>query len=169
MRFLHHRGPGQGQTIIYNQPPSATGVFYLSSWWTPNDSDHDQYVYDDFTLTTTQSISEIQWRGAFDPAKLGSGGPVLDFTVAIYASTPAGTQPDVVNPPLVKYQTGGNAGQTPAGTIGITTFYDYRFALPTPFQAVAGTKYWVQIEAWQNGVPDWCIAQGTGGGGEAFP
>ena len=33
---------------------------------------------------------------------------------------------------------------------GVQT-YDYRYSLPVPFQAAAGTKYWVQIEAFQGG------------------
>lgn len=98
----------------------------------------------------------------------GSGGPVLDFSVAIYPSTANGTQPDVVNPPLVQYSTGGNAGETVFGTVGGITMYSYKFVLPAAFQAAAATKYWVQIEATQNGDPDWGLAAGTGGDGWYF-
>ena len=70
---------------------------------------------------------------------VGSGGPVLGFSIDIYASIPGGTQPDVVSPPLATYYAGGDAGQTPAGTFGGTAMYDYRFTLPTPFDAAAGT------------------------------
>ena len=41
-----------------------------------------------------------------------------------------GFQPDVVNPPLVRYHTNGNAGETPAGISGGVQMYDYQFALP---------------------------------------
>jgi hypothetical protein len=84
------------------------------------------------------------------------------------ASIPAGVQPDVANPPLVRYHTGGNGGQTPAGLVGGTTMYDYAFTLPTPFQAIAGTKYWIQIEALQHAIPDWFIAAGAGGDGKYY-
>ena len=69
---------------------------------------------------------------------------------------------------------GGNAGETPAGTFGGILMYDYHFTLPTPFQATAGVKYWVQIEASQGLTPnyywppDWSIAVGTGGDGSHF-
>src|SRR6185369_11312077 len=50
-----------------------------------------------------------------------------------------------------------------------------QFTLPTAFQAVAGTPYWVQIEASQGlspfpayYPPDWSIAYGTGGDGGHF-
>src|SRR5574341_1118852 len=153
--------------VIYSQPPSPGGGLFHSSWWDPDGDANDQYVWDNFTLPTTQSITDVHWRGGYDPTFFGSGGPALDFTVALYPSSAAGTQPDILNP-LVSYQTGGNAGETPAGTFGGTPMYDYQFALPTSFQALGGIKYWVQIEAWQHGIPDWGIAAGTGGDGWYF-
>src|SRR5574341_464352 len=83
--------------IVYTQPPSQSGVMYLSSRWDPNGSDFDQYVWDNFTLASNQEITEIRWRGGFDPAKFGSGGSVIDFVISIYASIPGGYQPDVVH------------------------------------------------------------------------
>jgi hypothetical protein len=35
-------------------------------------------------------------------------------------------------------------------------------------QAAAGTKYWVRIEASQQGIPDWGLSSGTGGSGKYF-
>ena len=93
---------------------------------------------------------------------------MVDFSVAIYASITGGSQPDVTQPPLVEYLTGGNAGQTPAGTFGGVPMYDYAFVLPAQFQATAGTPYWVQIEAYQHGLPDWGITGGSGGDGSHF-
>lgn len=154
--------------LIYSQTPSAEGGLFQSSRWDPNGSDYDQYVWDNFTLSSPQTITEITWRGGYDPGKFGSGGPVVDFTVSIYASIQAGIQPDVVNPPIVEYRTGGNAGETQAGTFGGATMYDYTFTLPAPFHAAAETKYWIQIEASQHGIPDWGIAAGTGGDGKYF-
>lgn len=162
--------PSLAATILYNQPPIPGGGLLQSSWWDPDGSDYDQYVWDNFTLQPAQAITitEIQWRGGYDPTRFGSGGPVIDFAAAIYPSIPGGSQPDVVNPPLVRYQTGGNARETPAGMFAGTMMYDYTFALPAPFQAAAGIKYWVQIEAFQHGIPDWGLAAGTGGDGKHF-
>jgi hypothetical protein len=153
---------------VYSQPAGLSGTLLQSSWWDPNGSDYDQYVWDGFALPSNHEINAIQWRGGYDPTKFGSGGPVVDFTVAIYASIAAGTQPDVGSPPLVEYHTGGNAGETLVGTFGSTRMYDYSLALSTPFHAVAGVKYWVQIEATQNNIPDWGLAQATSGDGKYF-
>ena len=153
--------------IIYSQPPNSGGGLLPSSWWNPNGSDYDTYVWDAFTLQTAHAIGEIRWRGGYDLAH-GSGIPVQNFSVAIYPSTLGGVQPDVLNPPLVQYRTGGNAGETLAGTFGGTPMYDYTFTLPKAFQAAAGTKYWVQIEAFQSGLPDWGITLSVIGDGEHF-
>ena len=169
LSFAHSMRHAQAQgAVLYSQPHNQSGGLVQSSWWAPDQSNYDRYVWDNFTLGSPQAITEVQWRGGYDPAKFGSGGPVLDFTVAIYASIPGGSEPDHINGPLVAYQTGGNAGQTLAGTFGGTTMYDYHFALPASFQATAGTKYWVYILAFQHGMPDWGIALGTGGNGVYF-
>jgi hypothetical protein len=68
----------------------------------------------------------------------------------------------------MEYRTGGNAGETPAGTFGGAAMYDYKFTLPAPFQAAAGTKYWLQIQALQHATPDWGMAAGTGSDGNHY-
>src|SRR6185436_11586177 len=154
---------------IYNQPIDPAGKLFLSSWLDPDGSDFDQYVWDNFTLQSNQTITEVDWLGGYDPTRFGAGGPALDFSVSIYPSIAAGTEPAVANPPLVHYQTGGNAGETSIGQVGGITMYTYAFSLPTPFIASAGVKYWVQIEASQGGSnPDWGIAAGTGGNGSHY-
>jgi uncharacterized repeat protein (TIGR01451 family) len=92
---------------------------------------------------------------------------VANFTVDIYASIPSGTEPNL-SQRLVHYEVGGNANETPAQVLGGVQTYDYNFVLPTPFQAAAGTKYWVQIEAFQPGAPDWGLSAATGGDGAYF-
>jgi hypothetical protein len=148
--------------LVSGQPPRASGGFLQSARRPPDESGYDRDVWDNFMLGSTLVITQIQWQGGFDPAKGGCGGPVTDFIVAIYPSTADGNQPDVHNPPLVRYQTGGNAGQTPAGTFGGVPMYDYHFTLPAPFQATGGTKYWTYIVASQNGIPDWGLTAGIG-------
>ncbi len=107
-------------------------------------------------LSVSQPISEIHWRGGYTNYLSGAGkAPVYDFTVSIYASIGGGSQPDIVHPPLVQYDVGGNAGETLAGTFGGVQTYDYAQVLPAPFQATTGVKYWVQIEAWQGTTPQY--------------
>lgn len=154
--------------VVYSQPPNPAGGLLPSSVRDPDGGATDQWVWDSFVLGTASPISEVRWRGAYDPTRFGAGGPVRDFTVEIYPSNPAGSQPDVVHPPLAHYAVGGNAGETPADVLGGMQTYDYRFILPAPFQAAAGTKYWVQIEALQSGTADWGLVKGTGGNGQHF-
>ena len=154
--------------VVYTQPHAGTDKLLQSSWWEPDGGDWDQYVWDNFKFPTAQTVTAIRWRGGYDPTRFGRGGPVLDFSVAIYPSIAAQVEPDIVNPPLVRYRTGDNAGETAVGVFGTTTLYDYQFTLPRPFQAEAGVKYWVQIEAYQHGIPDWGLAAGTGGDGGYF-
>jgi hypothetical protein len=154
--------------VVYTQPPLTGGGLFQSSMRDPDGSASDQWAWDGFILGWTQTITEIQWRGGYDPARLGSGGPVVDFTVAIYPSSLGGAQPDVTHPPLVDYPVGGNAAETLAAVLGGVQTYDYRFTLPVPFQAAAGTKYWVQIEALQRGAPDWGLSKASGGDGRYF-
>jgi len=161
--------------VVYTQPPDATGTVLKSAWYPPDGLDGDAYVFDAFTLNANQAITEIHWRGGYTNFKSGAGeSPVADFRISIYPSIAAGSQPDVTAKPLVQYPVGGNAGEAPAGTFGGTPLYDYAFVLPTPFQAVAGTKYWLQIEASQgltptySWPPDWGLAAATGGDGSYF-
>jgi hypothetical protein len=154
---------------IYIQPVDPNGKLLLSSWLDPDGSDNDQYIWDNFTLQSNTTITEIEWFGVYDPIRFGAGGPVIDFSVSIYPSSPAGIEPAVANPPLVQYQTNGNAGEASNGTVAGGTVYAYKFSLPTPFVASAGVKYWVQIEAFQQGsLPDWCLVTGSGGDGNHF-
>jgi len=163
--------------VVYTQPPSAAGGVLISSWVAPNGSDADMYAYDSFTLSTPQTITEIDWRGGYlNNATLPNGtrDPLTDFTITIYASIAGGSQPNVSTPGangviyLARYTGIGNAGETPAGTIAGIAMYDYKYTLATPFQAAAGTKYWVQIEATQSLYPDWGLAVGTGGDGQYY-
>lgn len=163
------RSPAAG-LVVYDQP--ATDSFLRQSSQLGYDrfsSDYDVYVWDDFTLGTTQSISEIHWRGVYTSGGYW-GGPVIDFVIGIYPSIAGGFQPDVINPPLVEYTVGSNAAETPPQPPGAMTqsFHDYDFVLPTAFVATAGTKYWLQIEAIQTGPTDWGLTAATSGTGGIF-
>lgn len=160
---------------VYSQPASGTGALLPSSRYAPDGTDYDQYVWESFSVPTAQAITEIRWRGGHIPAYSYWGGSVSTFRVSIYGSTPGLSQPHLgpqypASPAfLATYDTGGTAGETLAGTFGGAALYDYRFTLPTVFQAAAGMLYWVQIEAEQvGGIPDWGIATATGGNGSHF-
>ena len=156
------RRPRINSVVIYSQPPKSSGGLIPSSWREPDGSATDRFAWENFGFENAQTISEVRWRGGYDPAKKRSGGPVRDFTVDIYRSIPAGSEPDLASAPLVHYRVGGNAGETPADVLGGVQTYDYRFVLPAPFEVAAATTYWLQIEAFQSGEPDWGLSIGTG-------
>ncbi|HNS50810.1 MAG TPA: cupredoxin domain-containing protein [Anaerolineae bacterium] len=148
--------------VIYSQPPKPGGELIPSSWREPGGSASDRAVWENFGFENPQTISEVRWRGGYDPAKAGSGGPVQDFTVGIYSSIPAGSEPNLAIAPLVHYRVGGKAGETRSEVLGEVQTYEYRFELPEPFEAARATTYWVQIEAFQAGEPDWGLLAGGG-------
>lgn len=161
--------PAQGQgPVVFARSPA--GGLIVSSWVDPDGSDADMYAYDEFVLGSDATITEVRWRGGYTQNQFG--GPVTNFSITFFESIAGGSQPHLGNPQLedtapiylVKYFVGGNAGESPVGA----GMYDYSFALPTPFQATAGVKYWLRIEASQSTYPDWGIAAGSGGDGQYF-
>lgn len=157
--------------IVFEQPHDSTGVLRMSSRYQPNGTDYDQFVWDSFSVPTAQAVTEIRWRGGYDPQMAYWGGDIVNFRVCIYESTPGLSQPHLgaqypVTPAtLVAYDTGNTAGETPVGIFGGVPIYDYHLVLPVVFQAQAGKLYWVQIEAeFTNGLPYWGFASGTGNG-----
>ena len=167
-QFSGNAGGVAADVVVYSQPPSPAGGLLLSSKKDPDGSATDEWVWDDFALGWTQSITEVRWRGGYDPTWGGTGGSVFDFTVEIYATDQTGTQPDLGQGPLVRHEVLGNANETPAEVLGGVQTYSYQYVLPVAFQAAAGTKYWVQIEAFQHNAPDWGLAKGTGGDNRYF-
>ncbi len=166
----------EASTLVFAQPPNPAGGQYKSAWYSPDGLDSDEYVWDDFTLAASTAITEIHWRGAYPNTLSGVGrAPVYDFTVSIYRSIAGGSKPDLgAGGRLVRHFVGGNAGEAEAGPVGSLMMYDYTFVFPAPFQATGGTKYWIQIEAYQGLTPvyywppDWSIARGTGGNNSHF-
>ena len=161
----------RAQTLVYSQPHNGAGATLQSSYWDPDGSDYDQYVWDGFLIPDGSAITEVRWRGGYPGSAVSTGGNITKFKVAIYASIPAGTQPDLgyMYPgPLVSYTVNGKAGEAYAGTFNGTALYDYHYTLPTAFMAAANTRYWLQVEAWQPGIPNWGMAPGSGGNGTHF-
>ncbi len=158
--------PGTAYTvtgILYTQPVTISGSIWPSALITPPLPDNGWFVWDDFTLATTHTITEVDWiGGAVAPATA-----VDDFQVSFYTSTANNTQPYVFSP-LVSYMGGGAISRVFYGSHLLNQFNSYAFTLPTPFTATGGEKYWVQIEAYQATGPDWGIATGTGGNGKHF-
>ncbi len=154
--------------VALRQPPKSNGGIIPSAWRQPEGSARDRSVWDNFLFETPHTLTEVRWRGAYDPANQGAGGPVVNFTVDIYGSIPTGSEPNLAEAPLVHYVVGDNAGEQPAEKVRGVQTYEYRYALPQPFEAAALKSYWVQIVAFQNGDPDWGFAVGSLGDGRHF-
>lgn len=140
----------------------------MSSLRDPDGSSTDEWAWDGFQFNADQMITEIRWWGAYLPARLGSGGPVVDFVVSIYPSIASGSQPDLIQGPLARYELRSAAGETASAVLGGVQTYEYHFVLPAPFGAAANSKYWLQIEAYQSRAPDWGLCAGTNGDGAYF-
>jgi hypothetical protein len=157
--------------IVFEQPHDGSGALRTSSRYQPNGTDYDQFVWDSFSVPTAQAVTEIRWRGGYDPQMAYWGGNIVNFRVSIYESTPGLSQPHLgpgypgTPATLIAYDTGNKASETSAGVFGGVEMFDYHFTLPTVFQAQAGKLYWVQIEAeFTGGLPYWGFAGGTGNG-----
>ncbi len=128
----------QAYTVIYDQPPfssagaliSSPGVYYP---YPINETSPGARVYDDFTLNSTYSITGIKWWGFYNPSP-----SVADaFTVRIYSDRPPGTSYTSIT-----YGPSLTVGNFTINGFGIK---EYSITLETPFEATAGTKYWLSI------------------------
>ena len=121
--------------VIYEQPASTTsGTAYRSATGTICTAHNQQRIWEKFVVPTTQTIREIQWRGTYrslSPAQ---------FVVQNYNPLLSGHS-YLNERPAAFFVTPGNADETPAGSVGGVPVYSYRFALPTPFTAVANQNY----------------------------
>jgi hypothetical protein len=172
------------QDVVYSHAMSPTGNIQKSSWWYPEGRDDDHHTWDAFTLAAPATISEVRWLGGYTNFLQGAGqAPVYAFELSIWPSIAAGSQPNVVGQPLAEWLVESNAGESPTGTtvqtswpypVAQTPVYSYRFVLPEPFQAAAGTKYWLQIVARQGLTPqyywppDWGLPGAAGGDNSHF-
>jgi hypothetical protein len=162
----------RAEVVVFDQPATTNGGSHKSAWYAPDGLDGDEYAWDSFICTADTAITRIKWRGLYQYSANGfAHAPVTNFSVAIYRSGTGGFQPDLgTGGRFVRYYTNSNAGEIGSGTIAGLPVYDYTFTLPAPFQAVAGVKYWVQIEATQGLAPntywppDWALCNATGTG-----
>ncbi|MEZ5979345.1 MAG: hypothetical protein R3F34_14155 [Planctomycetota bacterium] len=156
--------------VVFAKAPAPTGGIEASAWMSPDGSDSDRYAWDDFTLEHTQTITEVRWRGGY--SLNAQYGKVTDFRVSFFESIPGGSQPLITALPehesqetvIKTFHTNNNAGETPVGTFGGKTMYEYRYVLPTPVTLQGGVKYWIRILGAQPGYPDWGMATSSNPG-----
>jgi hypothetical protein len=157
-----------------NTPNSAGGV---GIYFSQNDTEFSppnlyQVAYDNFKLSTTATITAVQWQGGYTgPAMRGN---IENFHLTFWPDTLIGNvhQPNtsVANPFSVTIK--GNANETLAGTETGSSgspnlIFNYSANLPTSFTALGGTQYWLSIYPDLNSsvVGNWGWHTGLGGDG----
>lgn len=163
--------------VLYMQPTDFPVLRGVGVWASQNDTNpggvgNYATAYDNFTLLSTGSITDVHWQGGYfnPPSQLA---PITAFTIRFWADV--GGQPGAV--PLATFVIPGNANETFAGpepassNPGGNLVFDYSTNLPGSFLALEGTTYWLSI------VPDlaaigapgqegqWGWHTGTGGDG----
>lgn len=137
--------------LVFEQPPNPAGGHSKSAWYPPDGLDGDEYAWESFVLPADTAITEIHWRGCYTNY-LSARARRPCSTSPLPSTAPSRSAASRTLAPVggrLRYYTGNNAGETAAGIAGGVAMYDYAFTLPSPFQATAGTKYWVQIVAHQ--------------------
>ena len=131
--------------VVFEQPHDGTGTLHHSSRYQPNGTDYDQFVWDSFSVPTAQAVTEIRWRGGYDPEMAYWGGNIVNFRVSIYESTPGLSQPlsgarlSGQTPPRWWPMTRETRpGETSAGVFGGVEMFDYHFTLPTRVPSAGG-------------------------------
>ncbi len=130
--------------VLFSQSLSSN----LNGHWqseTANGQSGFNQAFDNFSLTSTEVISNVSWTGYILP----SFGLINGFTISIYADDfdNSGT-PGSVGTLLSTTSISGNAGQiahNPASS-GAFGIFDFNAAI-TPFTAQANTTYWISILA----------------------
>lgn len=146
--------------VLYNQPFDGTGSAYSSQ----NDTNGFglfAQVYDDFQLAATNSVTEVLWTGEyFNPP---NQAPITAWDVNFYAD--AAGQPGAL---LYNEHVVGVGGETFLGNFGGFPTYTYDVTLTTPFVAVGGTTYWLDVVPSVGLPPQWGWSSGLGGNGISY-
>ena len=117
----------------------------------------DAAVIDDFILSGTGVIDvlDVHWTGGY-----WNGSPIpMDFRVSFFDSDPAGAP----NPPPAIYSADfafADVNETVSPLCA--THYDYYVDLPAAFEATAGEKYWLGVQALSDPFPQWGWASVNG-------
>ena len=65
--FLFAAALGASAGVVFEQAHDGSGTLHHSSRYQPNGTDYDQFVWDSFSVPSAQAVTEIRWRGGYDP------------------------------------------------------------------------------------------------------
>ena len=148
--------------IIYDQPYDGSNI--ADAYASQNDRASEGLgdfakAYDNFTLDSATSIGKVKWYGEFFS---GEPAPISNFLIQFWSDN-SGPNAELFSETIV-----GNAHETLVEKIGNFNLYQYGMDLSLPFQALAGTTYWLSIQATLDYPPQWGWYQGKGGDGVAY-
>lgn len=138
--------------VVYQQNASSTPNAYASQFDTGANGDFSK-VYDDFSLATATTITDVHWTGLYFNSSRTTG---VDSFLIQFWSDAGGTAGS-----LLYSATIANANET----LVSGDSYTYDVDLANAFSVQAGTTYWLSIQATMLFPPQWGWAEGTGGNG----
>lgn len=156
-------------------PPTSSGYVEARTSQIVTDGSPPSWVFDDFILDENTTIRSVGWQGIYCVQQPNAPAPsptASSFTVTFYSDVSG--RPNTAAPLQSSTYTVAQAGQVfqktvsglTCGTAANTTwpFYLYSVQLSTAFNATAGTKYWISVQAttpsyavyfgWRDGTPD---------------
>ena len=147
-----------GGVLVYAQNPNYQGL-YASQ----NDTSglgNFATTYDNFTLSATTAINQVQWVGGyFNPQSLG---PISQWTVSFYANN--GGQPGTL---LQAFVIAGNGGETFLQN-DVLGDPNYLYTAAVSFSATAGSTYWLSVEPNLAEPPQWGWGSSSQGNNNSY-
>ncbi len=157
--LLMFAAPSWGaQVLVYAQNPDYNGLY--ASQNDPSTFGAFAQSYDNFTLASATSLTEVQWVGGYyNPQTLG---PISSWFVGFYADN-AG-QPGAL---LSSFAISGNAGETflQNDSLGDP---NYLYTAAVSFAAGGGTTYWLSVVPTVAFPPQWGWGTSSQGDGVAW-
>lgn len=138
--------------VVYQQAASNSPNGYASQFDTGANGDFAK-VYDEFSLATATTITDVHWTGLYFNNSRTTG---VDSFLIQFWSDAGGTAGS-----LLYSATVANANET----LVTGDTYTYDVDLANAFAAQAGTTYWLSIQATMLFPPQWGWYEGTGGNG----
>lgn len=143
---------------LYSQPyaETANGGYWASAV-------EDLYHYDTFSLGSDALIQSVTWYGMGIEEAFGlPPAHPTTFTVSIYADTGLGMPGALLS--TTTMGNGASATDTGIDFAGQLSVFQFSGTLSTPFQARAGSVYWIGISD-PTSYASWFWSSGTGGDG----
>ena len=164
---------GQADPTVYNQPASdaSEGYYTWASCTTPDNGLVP--TYDNFTLTSTNSVTSVQWTGNYLDSATASNNPASPdtptFRITFYSDN-GGSPSQALSTATLSL---ADCNPTLLSTVAYGSFqipvYSFSATLPDAFTATAGQQYWISIVGnCTADNPFYSWYSGTGGDGKCI-